>query len=63
MSLCTPAWGPTWALAGVCGAFVVAAAAIGIIAMTDKKSSAKPAPKKTAAALSVPRRQQHRLVA
>ena len=52
----------SWALAGVCGAFVIGAAAIGIIAMINKPSSSKPAPKKTAAALIAPR-QEHRLVA
>lgn len=52
----------SWALAGVCGAFVVAAAAIGIIAMVDKPSSSKPTPKKSAATLSVPQ-QRYRLVA
>jgi hypothetical protein len=42
---------------------MVAAAAIGIIAMTDKKSSSTPAPKKAAATLTVPQSQRDRLVA
>jgi hypothetical protein len=52
----------SWALAGVCGAFVIGAAALGIIAMINKPPSSKPAPKKTAAGLIAPR-QEHRLVA
>jgi hypothetical protein len=35
----------SWALAGVCGAFVADAIAIGVIAMVNKPSSAKPGPR------------------
>jgi hypothetical protein len=38
-----------FALSGVCGVLVVAVAAVGIYAMTQKPSSAKPKPKASAA--------------
>ena len=41
-----------YALAGVCGLICVAAIVVGIYAMAEKPASKKPAPKKTAAALS-----------
>lgn len=43
-----------YALAGVCGLFVVAVVVAGIYAMVNKPASKKPAPKKTAAALIAP---------
>ena len=52
----------SWALAGVCGAFVIGAAAIGIIAMIDKPASQAKQVNKSTAALTVPERQS-RLVA
>jgi hypothetical protein len=52
----------SWALAGVCGAFVIGAAAIGIIAMIDKPASLAKKAHKSTAALTVPERQS-RLVA
>jgi Na+/proline symporter len=52
----------SWALAGVCGAFVIGAAAIGIIAMIDKPASQAKKAHKSTAALTVPERQS-RLVA
>jgi len=47
----------SWALAGVCGAFVIGAAAIGIIAMIDKPASQAKKAHKSTAALTVPERQ------
>ncbi len=52
----------SWALAGVCGAFVIGAAAIGIIAMIDKPASQAKKAHKSTAALVVPEHQK-RLVA
>jgi phosphate/sulfate permease len=52
----------SWALAGVCGAFVIGAAAIGIIAMIDKPASKAKKAHKSTAALVVPEHQS-RLVA
>lgn len=52
----------SWALAIVCGAFVIGAVVIGITAMVNKPSSSKPAPRKAAVTLTVPKQQQ-RLVA
>ncbi len=52
----------SWALAGVCGAFVIGAAAIGIIAMIDKPASQAKKAHKSTASLTVPER-RGRLVA
>lgn len=52
----------SWALAGVCGAFVIGAAAIGIIAMIDKPASQAKKAHKAKTALIVPEHQS-RLVA
>jgi len=52
----------SWALAGVCGAFVIGAAAIGIIAMIDKPASQAKKAHKAKTALVLPEHQS-RLVA
>jgi hypothetical protein len=52
----------SWALAGVCGAFVVGAAVIGIVAMIDKPASQAKKAHKSGTALTMPERRS-RLVA